>query len=68
MTLQARVARLEMGPRGIRRLIIAICGKQDEHASLLADRGIVGNSADLVIVVRKPGSCAARVTVDGLQV
>ncbi len=66
MTLKARLARLESGPRGIKRFIVAICSEDEEPSSLFGSRGIVESAGDLVICIRKPGQCAARVTVDGV--
>lgn len=68
MTLKARLTRLERGPGGIRRFIVAICGARDDLASVLADRGLVESSADLLVAVRKPGVCSACVSVDGVPV
>jgi len=66
VTLKTRLARLESGPRGIKRFIVAILGESDEPSALFADRGIVESAGDMVILIRKPGQCSVSITVDGV--
>lgn len=63
--IRERVARLEGSLTGAGRLIVLLCGRGADADAALAERQVIPESSDLLVVVRKPGTLDAKVLIDG---
>jgi hypothetical protein len=63
MTLRARLAKLENGAGGLRRVIIAVIGAKADPIAAVNEVGLSAGPLDTVVVVRKPGDHAVSVSV-----